>query len=665
MQETRWVRLLAFASGSAVLAFGASGLVLADAGSYSAPLAFVLGLTAWVVLLGLARPVLRDPGRADAEARNSAIGAVILSAGVGVWNALNSGQHFLMDRDPAIYNNAGRWIAGHGTLIVDRNVGPLASEPFLIGAPGLHEAPLGPLQFQGLHFLPALLAEARAIGGDALMFRTPALLGAIGLLAFFVLASRVLQRPYAALAATVVLAFTMPQVFFARDAYSEIPTQVLLFTGIWMLCDRVILTRAGALIVAGLSIGFIQATRIDALAILAGLPPVFVVAWYRTPRANRLRLSLHALACAVAVGIGVAVGFYDLRFRTTQYYSDLRPDFRRLVAVALVSVIASVLLIALEKPLRRIAKRAWMPRLQRSAAVAGAVFVAACALFAWIVWPSFHELGPTPSNETLYTRSVGWLGWYLGPLALVLAIAGLALLVWSLVMRMRWTTVVAAALLAPQAVLYLWRPSATADQVWVTRRLLVAAFPAAILLSFVALLALSRWVAGRQPGPWRTGGRFALAVAAAIVVAYPVWTVAGVARMSDDHGYLAALDDVCDRIGPDGALVVVHETFNQLAVTVPQPTRAWCGIPAGFLLGEPRPELLREAAADFAREGRTLWVGAGEADTIEQWLPGAPVETARVVVNTRNLATPRVHRPRSYTTQELGLVLAPVEAWPP
>jgi hypothetical protein len=660
LHETRWVRLLAFASGSAVLAFGAAGLVLGDAGVYSAPLAFVFGLSAWAVLLLLARPVLTDPGTDDPAARNSAIGAVALAVGTGIWNALNAGQHFLMDRDPAIYNNAGRWLAGHGTLIVDRDVGPLAREPFFIGAPGLHEFPLGPLQFQGAHFLPSLLAEARAIGGDALMFRTPALIGSVALLAFFVLASRVLRHPYAALGATTALAFAMPQVFFARDAYSELPTQVLLFTGIWMLCDRTVLTRAGALVVAGLSIGFIQATRIDALAIVAGLPPVFAVAWYCTARPERKRLALHAAACAIAVAVGVAVGYYDLRYRSTQYYSDLHTEYRQLVAVAAASAFLSVLVILLERPLRALAARPWVPRAQRTAAIAGAGLVVTAGLFFWLVWPRLHALGAKPDNATLHTRSVAWIGWYLGPVALALAIAGAALLVWALVTRLRWATVVATALLAPQAVLYLWRPSATADQVWVTRRLLVAAFPAAVLLSFAALLAAAHWIVARPAGGWRTAGRIATVFAAIALVGYPVWTVAGVARMSDVHGYLTALDDVCDRIGPDGALVVVQETFNQLEVTVPQPTRAWCGVPAAFLLGAPRPELLTQAAAEFKKDGRTLWIAAGERDTIERWFPAAPVQEAKIAVNRRNLAAPFTHRPRSLTTDELSLVLAPV-----
>ena len=111
------------------------------------------------------------------------------------------------------------------------------------------------------------------------MFRVPAVLGVFRVLAFFVVASRVLRNSLAAVGCVAVLAFAMPQVFFSRDVYSELPTQVLLFTALWLLCDEGVLKRAGVLVVAGLSLGFIQAVRIDGLAIVAGLPPIFAVAW--------------------------------------------------------------------------------------------------------------------------------------------------------------------------------------------------------------------------------------------------------------------------------------------------------------------------------------------------------------------------------------------------
>ena len=231
---------------------------------------------------------------------------------------------------------------------------------------------------------------------------------------------------------------------------------------------------------------------------------------------------------------------------------------------------------------------------------------------------------------------------------------------WALVTKLRWSTVVATALLAPEAVLYLWRPSASPDQPWVTRRLVVAAFPAAILLAFAALLAVARWVQQRESGTARTVGRVAVVVAVIAVVVWPIGTVLGVSRMSEEHGYLTEIERICKAIGPDGALVIAQEKFNQLEVTATHPIRSWCGIPTAYYLGDPNPELLRTVADKFKAQGRTLWIGAESPDTIKAWFPDAQPVAVQPVVNDRRLASPRPHRPKSYTTQEVGAVLAPV-----
>src|ERR1700704_5672035 len=54
-----WLRFLALAAAAGVLTFGSAGLVLAVNGWYRPALAFPLGAVGWVVVLVLARPVLR------------------------------------------------------------------------------------------------------------------------------------------------------------------------------------------------------------------------------------------------------------------------------------------------------------------------------------------------------------------------------------------------------------------------------------------------------------------------------------------------------------------------------------------------------------------------------------------------------------------------------
>src|SRR4029453_11980661 len=129
----------------------------------------------------------------------AAAGAVVLSVGVGIWNAAHASQHVLTDRDPAIYNNAARWIARHGNLEFSARLGPFAVPPFDVSSPGLSPLKGQPdLSFQFPHLPPSLLPQARSLGGDRFMFMLPPILGAVALLAFFVVGSRVLRNPAAA-----------------------------------------------------------------------------------------------------------------------------------------------------------------------------------------------------------------------------------------------------------------------------------------------------------------------------------------------------------------------------------------------------------------------------------------------------------------------------------
>ena len=122
----------------------------------------------------------------------------------------------------------------YGNLTVNARVFPFAHEPTLtFASPAVYDRTGDKLTFQFAHLLPAVLAEAHGIGGDSLMFAMSGLLSGVALLAFFVVAWRFIGNPYGALGAVVAFAFLLPQVVFSRDMYSELPTQVLLFTALW------------------------------------------------------------------------------------------------------------------------------------------------------------------------------------------------------------------------------------------------------------------------------------------------------------------------------------------------------------------------------------------------------------------------------------------------
>ena len=675
MAETRWVRMVAFAPAAAVASFGSVGLVLADAGAYRPLLAGALGLLVWVVMLRLVRPVMRAPARTDRAGHLAAAGAVVLAGSVGIWNAANASQHVLTDRDPGIYNNTARWIARHGNLEFSARLGPFAVPPFDVSAPGL--SPLKgqkELSFQFPHLLPTLLAEARSVGGDRLMFMLPALLGAVALLAFFVIGSRVLHNPAVALGATACLAFLMPQVYFSRDSYSEIPMQVLFFTALWMLCDESIFRRWGPALVAGFCIGLLQAVRLDALSIVVGVPVVGAAAWIRRGREDRRPVLISLLAAAGGIGVGLAIGYADLHFRSYPYLRALRANVKSLVILTALAALASVAVAILAPTIGRISQRVLTASRRHLVANAAAVLAILVGVGAWLVRPALSALPPNvpdpPSAlqaagtivpaRPYVARSVVWLGWYLGPVTLVLVIVAAALLVRALVLHVRWEWLVAAALLAPEVFLYLWRPNAHPDQVWVTRRLLVCVFPAVILLAFGLIGALASRARRFSGANQRSLGQAAAVALGLVAVLYPMYTVVHVRDMSEQHDFLPVVKAACKTMGPDAALVVVIERTSAAHLTVPAPVHTWCGIPTAQYRGLVDRAVLEQAATKWKAQGRRLWIGAEDPNTILAWFPGTRPTLTRQVTNAHQLSRPLGHRPTGYLVERLQLALAPV-----
>ena len=386
--EPRWIRVIAFGSAAAVVSFGSTGLACAIAGVYRPYLVFPIGAAGWIALVVVARPILRAPGGSGRVDHLSAAGALAFVTAIGSWNALHASQHVVINRDGGVYANTARWIAAHGTLHVVANAGPFASEHALTyGSIGVYEDRNHVLSFQFAHLLPTVLAELRQLGGDRLMFAAPALLSGIALLALFVAACRFLRSPPAALAAVVAFAFVAPEVSFSRDTVSEIPSQLLLFTALWLLADRRALRSPRTTFVAGLFLGVLAAARIDALLLLVGLPLLFAVSWLTVNARDRRAVTGSAAAAAAGIAPGLVLGYADLALRSTQYLHGLHGNVVRLGVAMLVSILVAVGIVIVAPRLAT-----WWRRVPRSAAWIASAAVAAVGFTAWLVRPQAEHV---------------------------------------------------------------------------------------------------------------------------------------------------------------------------------------------------------------------------------------------------------------------------------
>ncbi len=670
-----WLRFLALATAAGVLTFGSAGLLLAVNGWYRPALAFPIGAAGWIAVLVLARPALAPKATGSRDAHVYAAVGVAAIVAITAWNAAHASQHVLVNRDGGSYANTARWIARDGSLAVKPRVGPFANPPTVgFDSFAVYQMPDGSLQFQFAHLLPVVLAEAFAIGGDAGLFHAPEVLGGIALLAFFVLAWRLFRRPLFALAAMLALAFILPQVSFSRDSYSEIPSQILLFTALWLLVTPRLLPTWRVALASGLFLGTLEATRIDAIVFLIGVPVLLLVAWLRADRDLRRRSVLPA-ACAFVAGLapGLTLGLIDLTRHSGMYYADLSHNVRQLVLVAVGSaIVCACALVAGSWPgLVRSLRRLPWPTL----ATFAAALVGCAGFFAWVFRPRIQHLhGRVPiglvgglqaaehvavdPTRTYFERSLTWMGWYLGPLTLAVAIIGAALLVRELLLGRMTRVIGVLVVLAPGSILYLYKADAVPDHVWVTRRFLVSAFPLLVLLA----LGLAAACAGTRPRDWfGAAPRVAAILFAVLAVAYPMYTVIGLRSMSEERGFLAVVHDVCADIGGHAAVVVLERDERDLVDDwIPQALRSWCGADVGVTRGRARADALLGLARAWDEEGRRLFVVAVSPDTVRKVFPSAAITPTREAVNTKFLEQVLTHRPDAYARQSLSLFVAPV-----
>ena len=105
----------------------------------------------------------------------------------------------------------------------------------------------------------------------------------------------------------------------------------------------------------------------------------------------------------------------------------------------------------------------------------------------------------------------------------------------------------------------------------------------------------------------------------------------------------------------------------------PQTLRSFCNVPVAIMLsgqksplstrlpgGKLDPRLLRTLAREWAEQHRTLFLVAGNAQTIRKLFPGAVIRIVPGRANPHLLAQTLVSRPDAFQTERLGFAIARV-----
>ncbi|MFI7450817.1 hypothetical protein ACIBQX_25195 [Nonomuraea sp. NPDC049714] len=216
---------------AAVAGWLLAGLPLLLLGVYRPLPAFLIGLSVAALLCWTAT---RHMGATVPATGRQVAGVIAVAAGSGVFNAVMHSEQLAVRRDPGTYAQYAIWLAEHGSLPI-----PSGAEAFGGADPGLIFRSVGFYAADGAvvpQFMPGapmLFAVGEWLGG---LLVTPAVLGALAVLAFAGLVARLAGGGWAVPAA-LAFAVCMPVLYTSRTTFSEIPSMILLFGGLILIHD--------------------------------------------------------------------------------------------------------------------------------------------------------------------------------------------------------------------------------------------------------------------------------------------------------------------------------------------------------------------------------------------------------------------------------------------
>ena len=475
---------------STTIAFG-----LAALGTYSLS---TLAICNVAVMAGVALASFGPPSRlrrfgatglrlGSAAARpgwTAAFPAVLIALCVWMYFAVPASEYVLGGRDPGVYMSEGIQIAQRGSLITtDALVASVPQSnrdlffPFF-GQPGYYS-----VRFMGFHLrdpdagsvsgqfpqgYPIWIAIAYGLDGITGTRRVIAWWAILGVLSVYFAGSRLIG-PFPAAIAAGLLSVHVIQTWYARYPNSEIVTQALLFAALLAhaYAHEDEMPFFGP--VSASLLGLALFTRFPAVLAVAAAVGASLLAYVngRRPRASFL-----ATLAAWFVGAGI------------YYTTQLRPYFSRpitylqslaaihLFLLAVAGTLAIAVLWAIRTPNVAAAVRRWLPITLIAAVAVGSIY----ALF-------FRHAGPGLAAHDAYAVRT-FTRFYLTPVAMALALAGYALVVW----RSFWRAPALLLTISAFAFFFFYKLRIFPEHFWLSRRFVDAILPAALLFVAAAVL---------------------------------------------------------------------------------------------------------------------------------------------------------------------------------
>lgn len=605
-------------------------------------------------------------------------GLIVVSLATGCWATATHSSQILPRRDAGSNLQAAIALADTGHRILQVPAASIGGPQILdiagltIASPAFYQvgdAAQPAVEPQFVIGPAAVYSLGRWVGGIEAMLILPGWLVAAGVLALGLLTTVVLRGWWGVVAALAV-AIQFPVLHTGRATYSEPLAMLTLGAGLLLMVLAARRDHARAAALAGLLIGGTALVRIDGLREAILLLPVIALG------------ALSGRAWARPLLLGTAVGllgsFAAALALSREYLGSITGSLLPLVALGVATAGGALLVLVLARRGLRMPTTLThaLPGGLALAVLGTGILLAARPLFltvrqdardpgARVVAGLQQRQGlPVDGGRTYAEHSVTWLAWWVGPVALAVALITLAVLfarvarAWTAGEGLpAWAGVLVVA--SGSTLLTLWRPGITPDHPWAERRLVIA-------LPFVALLvtAGAAWLWRGGPEAWRmsTGARGAvagraLACAAIVTLLLPSAAATWPHRLERvEAGSLLPVAQVCRALAPgDVAVAVDARAANEW----PQVIRGMCDRPAlsttNALRNDPHAlaAALDRVASGLPSGARLVLVSADSAAAITA-LGGTPQQVASSVV---------LEDERLLERRPDGVVPLPIEIW--
>lgn len=599
----------------ALTGYGIAAMVLILTDSFSTPMLLLVAFPTSVVAVYLMVRLLRRIDRTPLYKQNFSIKeetvvnicAVLLIATWLVVNGMFSFQTALIKRDPGIYSNTGIWLIDHQST--DIPVDKTLTE----GVPGAsaessgiwydtRTKDLSYVQPQGEHFFPMLLATAGKIGGVELLYKTNVIIGAMALFVFYGLV-RFFVKPRWALLGVVILMSSLPMIYFSRDTYTE-PTAILLGMGAIMSLyifftyakqrsffdKRGDMGRLFALFPVGLIAGLPPIVRPDGYVVTASILVVLTVVILQS-KMGKGQKYVGFLIFLVGASIPAAIGFLDAYMLTSAYFSSHGKDIIQQLVITSLAALVALGLFGFKRKKIHDALEDLHARAGRAykwlfaGLIAVSVFMVARPFFykpeakinagLGYINNLQRELGDLVESRTYAEHTVSWLEWYIGGIVLILAVAGIGLVLHKVILGRKYIYLLILLPVLVATPIYLMTPRITGDQIWAMRRFLPLVMPLLILFGAIGMGYISDYLNKKVDKQIKPYVKLGIIGIIGVMVMQPLVTSRPFIKTVEAQGQLATIRSLCDSV-PTNSLIIWGD-YSVLAREGVQSTRGICG----------------------------------------------------------------------------------------